>query len=94
MEAAEGERELGMEIKRGTGQAAARNRELCGEKKLQGELGFSGAALGHDFRYTIARNAAVKEAIKNGAAKCEFRGLGWERAAEEIFWFHGFWFQL
>lgn len=49
VKAAQRKRELGVEIKRGGGEATTRGGELGGEKELQGELGFPGATLGDNF---------------------------------------------
>lgn len=49
MEAAEGEGELGVEVKRGGGEAAKGGGELGREEKLEGDLGLSAAAFGYYF---------------------------------------------
>ena len=45
VEAARGEGEFGVEVKRGGGEATEGERELSGEEELEAELGFAAAAL-------------------------------------------------
>lgn len=49
MEAASGKREFGVEVKRGSGQAAEEGWELGAEGELEAELGFAGTTFSHDF---------------------------------------------
>lgn len=77
-EAAEGERKLGVEVKRGGGKAAEGGWELGCEEELEGKLGFAAAAFGDDFCNGVARDAAMEEPVEDWAADGAFLGASWE----------------
>jgi hypothetical protein len=63
VEAASGKREFGVEVKRGSGQAAEEGWELGAEGELEAELGFAGTTFSHDFGYGVARDASAHAAV-------------------------------
>lgn len=68
-EAAEGEREFGVEEKRGGGEAAVGRRELGEESELEAELGLAAAAFGDELREGVAGDAAAEVAVEDWTAQ-------------------------
>ncbi|PON75933.1 LOW QUALITY PROTEIN: hypothetical protein PanWU01x14_038840 [Parasponia andersonii] len=83
LEAAEGERELCVEVERGTGEAALGDR-LSGEGELETELGLAAAAFSDELRHGVAGNASVEAAVEDWTPERAF--VSDEGAAKEVLW--------
>ncbi|PON79567.1 hypothetical protein TorRG33x02_235760 [Trema orientale] len=84
LEAVEGERELCVEVERGTGEAALGDRSLSGEGELETELRLAAAAFSDELRHGVAGNAPVEAAVEDGTPERAF--VGDEGAAKEVLW--------
>lgn len=87
LKTAKGERELGVDIERGSRKTAMGSWKLSRESKLEAELGLAATALGNKLSHGVAGNAAVEAAIENRTPKRALLGGG-DRTAEEVFWCH------
>lgn len=69
VEAAKGEREFGVEVERGGGEAAVGRRELSEKSELEAELSLAATALGYQLRDRVAGDTAAQAAVQDWAAQ-------------------------